>query len=576
MADGMGTVITIDNFKTEMSEFNPDNESSHLYGLVDMGSNGIRFSISDLTPPRSRLLHCVYRERAGISLYDALHESTPYAKAFHFSKHTIDEVARTLGRFKAICNDYGVRKEHISVFATEAMRTAKNKDEMLLAIKKSSGLVVDILSPGMESLFGAMGARSGFIDVDGLFMDLGGGSVQMTYVNSNAESNYDVLAAEAATSMPFGAAKLTAALSTQDTADAAKTELRTSMKQTFEGLRQKFPTLEEQAESRDGITIYFCGGGFRGYGSMLMHTDPIQPYPIPAIGGYTAPGHRFIKWREMLHTNNYEDGKIHGMSKRRREQFPAIATVVQSLVEAIPKIKEVTFCSGGNREGVLFMMLPASTREENPISLLPGGILSQSMEVLYQVVQCVKSALPEGYPRILSREVLLYISEHIWEHMGNRDDANAARALHNPISGTLAGLPGMTHEIRAVLALILCSRWGNDLGPVDQRVQINLQALAGAELSWWCDYIGTFAKFLVTAVPVFPASASSLCEIFEVRKCSTGHGLGKKGHKVGIKLDIGVSSKCGLSAMELEGIFGKVGKGLHLGWKVEADITFDE
>ena len=67
--------------------------------------------------------------------------------------------------------------------------------------------------------------------------------------------------------------------------------------------------------------------------ALQMHTDPIQPYPIPAIGGYTVPGNRFVKWQEMLHVNNYEEGKIFGMSKRRREQFPAIVSVVQSLVE---------------------------------------------------------------------------------------------------------------------------------------------------------------------------------------------------------------------------------------------------
>ena len=71
---------------------------------------------------------------------------------------------------------------------------------MLGAIKKESGLQVNILSPAMESLFGAMGARSGFNHVDGLFMDLGGGSVQMTYVNSKVEEDYDVLAAGAANS----------------------------------------------------------------------------------------------------------------------------------------------------------------------------------------------------------------------------------------------------------------------------------------------------------------------------------------------------------------------------------------
>lgn len=92
-------------------------------------------------------------------------------------------------------------RENVQVFATEAMRTVKNKEDMLGAIRKESGLNVDTLSPPMESLFGAMGARSGFNHVDGLFMDLGGGSVQMTYVNSKVQKDYDVLAAEAANSM---------------------------------------------------------------------------------------------------------------------------------------------------------------------------------------------------------------------------------------------------------------------------------------------------------------------------------------------------------------------------------------
>jgi retrograde regulation protein 2 len=519
------------------------------------------------------LLHCVYRERAGISLYDALHESTPDSKAFHFSKQTITQVADTLGRFKGICDAYGVHKNHISVFATEAMRTAENRDEMLQAIKDASRLTVDILSPGMESLFGAMGARSGFTQVNGLFMDLGGGSVQMTYVDSTTGSGYDVLAAEAAKSMPFGAAKLTAALSTQTTADAAKTELRTSMKGTFEGLKARFSGLREQAEHDEGITIYFCGGGFRGYGSMLMHTDPIQPYPIPAIGGYTVPGHRFIEWREMLHANSYEKGKIHGMSKRRREQFPAIVTVVQSLVEAIPKIKEVTFCSGGNREGILYMKLPPEIRENNPLMLLPSGSSDQRSEVIAAITICITSALPKGYPTIFSAELLNYVARNIWQNMGDPDNANSAKALHNPISGQLAGLPGMTHQIRAILGLTMSARWGVNPGPVDKSLHENLQALIGQEMSWWCEYIGTVSGLLATVSPAFPSSEDTLSKMVKFETW-TGQGLGKKGHKVGIRLKItlGEDARRGVRAGDLEGLFSKVGKGLSLEWKVEAEV----
>ncbi|CZS94977.1 related to retrograde regulation protein RTG2 [Rhynchosporium graminicola] len=565
-----GKVITIDNYRAEMSQYSADGPNQ-LYGLVDMGSNGIRFSISDLSVPR--LLHCIYRERAPISLYDALHESTPTSKEFHFSPSIIQRVADTMARFASICESYRVPKDRISVFATEAMRTAENRDEILAAIKKSSGLLVDILSPGMESLFGAMGARSGYTAVDGLFMDLGGGSVQMTYVNSGLEDGYDILAAGAARSLPFGAAKLTLALSVQDTAHATKTELRTRMKDTFDELTHKFPHLKWQSESKEGITIYFCGGGFRGYGSMLMHTDPIQPYPVPAIGGYTVPGNRFVKWQEMLHVNNHEEGKIFGMSKRRREQFPAIGSVVQSLVQAIPKIKQVIFCSGGNREGVLYMKLPPIIRESNPLALLPGGAPNQDPEVLDSIVQTLVTAMPEGYPIIISPEILHFVARNTWQAMGDPDGANSAKALHNPITGMLAGLPGMTHEIRAIIALTMSARWGNDLGPVDQAVHDNLRALVGHETAWWCDYIGTLASFLATIMPALPVGEKSLDEIVRFL-AMTSNGLGKKGHHVGIRLKALVSSKAhrGVLIGDLEGMFKKVGKGMPLKWKVEAEV----
>jgi retrograde regulation protein 2 len=444
---------------------------------------------------------------------------------------------------------------------------------MLKAIKDASGLTVDILSPQMESLFGAMGARSGFDQVDGLFMDLGGGSVQMTYVSSKEEDDYDILAAEAAKSMPYGAAKLTAALNTQSTAHSTKTELRSSMTETFEFMKMKFPRLKEQAEHEHGVTIYFCGGGFRGYGSMLMHTDPIQPYPIPAIGGYTVPGNRFVQWQEMLKANNY-DGKIYGMSKRRREQFPAIVTVVQALVDAVPNIKQVTFCSGGNREGVLYMKLPPDLRESHPAPLLPGG-QSSDHGLVHAVVDKITSALPAGYPSIFSAELLHYIARNTWIDMGDPADANSAKALHNPISGLLAGLPGLDHQLRAILALTMCARWGTDIGPTDRILYNNLRALIGPERSWWCEYIGTISGLLANVIPVFPAHAEVL-DVISLNS-STSHGLGKKGHNVGIRLRISLATKkdgaAGPGRGEMEGMFKSVGKSLHLGWQVEPEVV---
>ena len=383
----------------------------------------------------------------------------------------------------------------------------------------------------------------------------------------------EILHTDTILGMPFGAAKLTLALSSVSTAQDTKTDLRTQMKETFETLAAKFPRLKEQADSVEGVNIYFCGGGFRGYGSMLMHTDPIQPYPISSIGGYTVPGNQFMKWREMLHTNNYEEGKIFGMSKRRREQFPAIVTVVQSLVEAIPKIGKVTFCSGGNREGVLYMKLPKQMRESHPVPLFPFGGISHDADLIQAVTNLIITALPSNSPIVFSKELIHYLVQNLWQDLGEAEDANSARAIHLPTSGDISGLPGLTHETRGILALSLCERWGSDLGTADLKLRDSLRALVGLSQGWWCDYIGTICRLIGTLIPVFPSSKEVLAKMVSF-KAATSHGLGKKGHKVGIRLTIKASkaSRLGLNDGTLEDLFSKVGKGTSMGWKVEAEI----
>ena len=301
-------------------------------------------SISDLSPPRARLLKSVYRERAGISLFDALNSSADGPGGpLVFPPETISLVAQTLARFRSIAVDhYGVPKQNITVFATEAMRRAQNAVSMLEAIRAEAGLSVQVLAPEVETLFGAVGARSAFVDVKGLFLDLGGGSVQMTYMDTYAarqeetvaaarepSERYEIAAAKAGQSLPFGAARLIRILEGADAEVRASetSKLHLGMREAFENLRRRFESLAETVsriqdgdDSAAGLDVYLCGGGFRGYGSMLMHNDPIQPYPVPFIGSYTVSGDFFRRTKEMTEVNERYDGKIFGMSKRRRAQ----------------------------------------------------------------------------------------------------------------------------------------------------------------------------------------------------------------------------------------------------------------
>ncbi|KAJ4297242.1 retrograde regulation protein 2 [Collariella sp. IMI 366227] len=472
-------IITVENLEQKMPRWDPSSPN-HLYALVDMGSNGIRFSISDLSPPHTRLLKCVYRERAAISLFDALSSSS-----LSFPDETIKLVSQTLARFRAIAvDDFGVQPDQVRVFATEAMRRAQNATAMLEAIRSASpGLSVSILAPQVETLFGSVGARSGFADLKGLVLDLGGGSVQMTYLNTpsarvnTADHGVDpeIAAALAGQSLPFGAARLIKVLDggDADAQTAALSQLSRGLSEAFQTLCAKFPSLAAAAadarsnEGKDssGIDIYLCGGGFRGYGSILMHTHPNQPYPIPSVGSFTVSGELFGKTKDMVKVNKSFDGKIFGMSKRRRAQFPAIVAVVDALIAAIPPIRSVTFCSGGNREGALMMSLPPEIRESSPLAhsedVLRASVpcrLNTESATTQDVLDALLSAFPSDLDLAKTTTIFglqlgpQFVSE-IWAHLGADADANASAALHNAISAP--NQPGLTHLARAVMGVTL-------------------------------------------------------------------------------------------------------------------------
>jgi len=133
-------------------------------------SNGIRFSISDLTPP-ARALPTVFQDRAAISLYDAQYQSGDKGP---ITQDVINQILAALARFKITCDDFGVANDKIRILATEATRTAVNSVDFRQQIRDATGWDVDMLPKEIEGRIGALGVASSFSDVEGLVMDLGG------------------------------------------------------------------------------------------------------------------------------------------------------------------------------------------------------------------------------------------------------------------------------------------------------------------------------------------------------------------------------------------------------------------
>ena len=218
------------------------------------------------------------------------------------------------------------------------MRTAINSAAFLDRIKAATGWIVRLLTQEEEATIGSEGIAASFSAVNGLVLDLGGGSCQLNWMTTGATTTMS----KTPVSMPYGAAALTNRLSREDPTSLQK-ELVNAFKTAFEKIQ-----IPEEWKARKGLRVWACGGGFRGMGYYLLAKHPIQPYPIPLINGFTVSASTFTRalTLQTLAITQDEMKDMFRISKRRASQVPAIAMVIEALAQAIPNITDIHFSQG--------------------------------------------------------------------------------------------------------------------------------------------------------------------------------------------------------------------------------------
>jgi exopolyphosphatase/guanosine-5'-triphosphate,3'-diphosphate pyrophosphatase len=93
----------------------------------------------------------------------------------------VSRIVATLKTFKAVASK--ALAESIFVFATDAMRTASNRDEVMRTIRDKTGLTVNLITPEQEAFLGLRGVT---LDLPAkqraMLFELGGGSAQVACV----------------------------------------------------------------------------------------------------------------------------------------------------------------------------------------------------------------------------------------------------------------------------------------------------------------------------------------------------------------------------------------------------------
>ncbi|KAH8554317.1 Ppx/GppA phosphatase family-domain-containing protein [Umbelopsis sp. PMI_123] len=488
------------------------------FGVVDMGSNGIRFGI---VQSLARNLPVLYEERAPISLFDA--QSSDKV----IPEDVIEEVITSFLRFKAICDQAGVAPDNVRLIATEATRIAENSEQFQKRIFEATGWKTILLRKEEEALVSAMGIVGSFDHVSGLALDLGGGSVELNYLirdstTSNTEQGFS--SSKNAVSLPYGAAALKKFLKNQDNETERErfaTQLTAELTEALEKIEVP-ETIQAQCDQDGGYTIYLSGGGFRALGYMCMADSKLSGfeskydhlYPVPIINGYSISGKTLTKLAKKYVDRSpdelVKELKVFRISKRRATMIPACSFLVLALLNVI-KVRTVYFSEGGVRQGVCFSMLSLEEKSKDPAI---EGIKQYAEASLYALREDqfnglyskVLRAIPPSYlepdhPLQLHRLLpcAIYLS-NLSSHYPK--ESRATIAFHMPLSGgQLSNIPGLLHHHRAVLSLILTHRQG---GEVAEPLYKDIVHLIGKKEAAVCMYVGRVMEYYYALSPLNP------------------------------------------------------------------------
>ncbi|KAJ5382107.1 Ppx/GppA phosphatase [Penicillium concentricum] len=517
-------------------------QNVYLHAVVDLGSNGIRCSISDLSPPSTRVIPTVHFHRVNVSLYEAQVDPDS-GKRIPIPQHVIDRIVSAIVRFQLVCVEIGVPDQNIRIIATEATRTAINASAFMDAIRHKTGISVKALRKEEEGVIGAWGIASSFSDVEGLALDLG-----MTWITSHAGNVH--MSSQGSVSFPYGAAALTQKLAdlkrgkSKEEAHKAREQFRGEMAHNF---RAAFNTLSvpehlvQKARKQGGFPLYLSGGGFRGWGYLLLylHQTKGQSYPISIINGYSAPKKDFED-TETLKEVARTAHEIFRVSDRRRRQVPSVAFLVKTLAESLPHgIKDVHFCQGGVREGVLFREMLPIVRQQDPLEVATARYAPSSAQALAALLL---AALPRpsanrSFPSSISLHLVQAFANALYYHATMSKELSSSAALYSTSTGILASTHGIPHAHRALLALMLQERYGGELPPRDMDFKTHLQGILTPEEVWWTRYLGKLGLVLSW---LYPTGSIDTSKPRIIPSAQWKNGLGKKGNKEGLDLTIAI------------------------------------
>jgi exopolyphosphatase/guanosine-5'-triphosphate,3'-diphosphate pyrophosphatase len=325
--------------------------------VVDIGSNSGRVMV--YRPEAGGHLHVLAGSRAALRLARDLDRTGRIAP------ESLERAFGALGDFRAIALGSGVRR--IEAAGTSALRDAANGPPFIRRVKRELGITIRILSGLEEARFGFLGAVGGLPVDDGVFFDLGGGSLQVGRFRSRRLVG--------ALSVPLGSLRVSDTFLKSD--PPAPREIR----KLREHVRD---TLAEAGVQRlaAGEQLVGTGGSLRNLAKVDQRRSG---YPIARLHGYALKRRRLHEIASTLAAaREKKRARMPGLNADRRDSVVGGALVIETLMETLGA-EEVVVSGQGVREGLALSMArdslePADSVRQRSLDALAARFLGWSQD----------------------------------------------------------------------------------------------------------------------------------------------------------------------------------------------------
>lgn len=252
------------------------------------------------------------------------------------SQEGINKLSQTLKEFQRVARYYQL--EEVVCVATATLRHAKNQQSVLRAVKQQTDFTIRILNAYEEAYYGYKAVVNSLSYPNGLTIDVGGSSTEVTYFENRQLIHYH--------SFSFGALSL-------------KQHFINREKVQSEDILAMDLFVRTQLHSLEWLkkrNVPIIGIGGNAHNVVRVHQEK-NNNPLKGLHGYKITANDIQEVFNYLQSFSFTDlRQIKGLSKKRADIILPALCVLQCLMETATS-KDFILSRKGLRDGILYQIL---------------------------------------------------------------------------------------------------------------------------------------------------------------------------------------------------------------------------